>query len=510
MNRYHITKNGTPGVCKAKPGNCPLAGTNEHFDTKVEAEEFIQKKFESSYSVISKTKKLTREQRELEVFNNVVDEIAEAGGDVFYVGGYVRDGILGKENKDIDVEIHNIEESKVEKILARFGSVDLIGKSFGVLKIKGLDIDFAFPRTERKVGDNHVDFDVSVDPYLGPEAASRRRDFTMNAIMKNVKTREVLDPHNGVSDLKNGLIQLVDKDTFVEDPLRALRACQFAARFDMKISDEVIDVSKTMDYTNLSIERVDGEIKKAMFAPNPSKAFEGMLKMGVLDQLAPRLAQMKQIDQNPKFHPEGDVFNHTMMTIDMAAELKSETDNPEAFMYAALCHDVGKVTSTQIQPDGRITAYGHDKAGVALVDETLDKLTRNKSNKKYIKAMTNAHMKAHKVTEMKDSKVRKLMTEVNVKELMLLAVCDSNRGTGIEDAKKRENYYEAMQRFESLSQGEPYKIIPFVKGQDLIDMGAKPGPKIGQILENLFNDQIAGNSEEKIRNRAKKLASNSK
>ena len=166
---------------------------------------------------------------------SIIDEINNHGGIVYFVGGCVRDEFLSKKNKDIDIEIHNISVESVEEILQKFGKLDLVGKSFGILKIEGLPIDFAFPRKDNKVGNKHTSFESIVDPDLALDESARRRDFTMNAIMKNTRTKEILDPFNGVQDIHDRVIRLVDKRTFSEDPLRILRAAQFSARFILKL-----------------------------------------------------------------------------------------------------------------------------------------------------------------------------------------------------------------------------------------------------------------------------------
>ena len=504
MPKYHINlKTGLTSKCNAIKGRCPFGDSTNHFESEAIANEIAQKILETKHG-LSKTLNV-KGLSEREKLDLVIKDIDARGGKVFYVGGYVRDKILGKENKDIDVEIHNIEMDKVKDLLSTYGRVDEVGARFGILKVSGMDIDFAFPRTERNVGDKHVDFDVDVDPYLSPETAARRRDFTMNAIMEDATTGEIIDPFNGVSDLKKGVINLIDKNTFIEDNLRPLRAAQFAARFNMRVSEEVIDLARTLDYTTLSTERVGIEFKKGLLSPHPAVAMNLMLKMGVLDQLSPNLAAMKNTEQNPEHHPEGDVFTHSMLAVEMAGELKEHSKNPLAFMYAALCHDVGKVNSTQVQADGKITSYGHAEVGEKMIAETLKNITKETNFFPYIEKLAKYHMKAHDVTKMKDNKVRRLMTEVDMEELLLLSVCDSNRGTGLLNAVKREHYIEACQRVRKLEQGKPFGILPLITGKDLIAMGAKPGKEMGDTLKLLFNEQLAGSSKEKLTKRAEKI-----
>lgn len=203
-------------------------------------------------------------EKEMEIVKQVAKKVQEAGGNMYFVGGFVRDRLLGKESKDIDVEVHGIKEEQFVSILKSFGEVDLVGESFGVYLIKGVDVDFAMPRQERKTGDKHTDFDVTVDPFIGTYEASKRRDFTMNAIMEDIMTGDVIDHFGGVQDIHNRVIRFVDKVTFQEDALRVLRAIQFSARFGFEIGAETQEVMKGMSMEFLAKERVYIEIEKGM------------------------------------------------------------------------------------------------------------------------------------------------------------------------------------------------------------------------------------------------------
>lgn len=228
-------------------------------------------------------------EKELELVKQVAKKVKDAGGIMYFVGGFVRDHLLGKESKDIDVEIHGITESKLVEILKSFGQVDLVGESFGVYLIKGVDIDFAMPRQERKIGEKHTDFDVTVDPFIGTYEASKRRDFTMNAIMQDVLTGDVTDHFGGVDDIRNRVIKLVDKTTFQEDALRVLRAIQFSARFGFEIDKETESVMKEMDLTFLPKERVYMEIEKGMTKGYPSVFISQLKRFETVSVILPTL-----------------------------------------------------------------------------------------------------------------------------------------------------------------------------------------------------------------------------
>lgn len=429
----------------------------------------------------------------------IIKKINEAGGKIYFVGGYVRDKIMGRENKDIDVEIHNITIEKTKEILSLFGKVDLIGVSFGVLKISGLDVDFTFPRTEKATGDKHTDFEVTVDPFLSLEVAASRRDFTMNAIMEDALTGEIFDFFGGLDDIENKTIKFVDEKTFVDDSLRPLRAAQFAARFNMTIDDKLMSLSKTMDFTHLSIERISVELEKAFKAEHPSIAFEILSEMGVFTQIAPEFDEMKLTEQNPEWHPEGNVFNHTMLVLDAAAKFKNQTSNPTAFMWFALLHDVGKIKTTKLNSSGNWAAPQHEKVGAEMIPSVMSKLTKETKMVPYVTEMTKNHMYPHKLLLMKKVKVRRLMVKANMNDLMTFNLCDMvGKQVNTVEIKETAEFYEKMDLLHSLEQGGDLKVVPMVKGSDLIELGFSPGPQFSTLLEFALELQIQDKTKEQI------------
>ena len=197
--------------------------------------------------------------------------VAEKGGRTFYVGGFVRDALLHRENKDVDIEVHGVTPRQLEEILDSLGQRLVMGESFGVFGLKGYSLDIAMPRKEEARGQGHKDFDVFVDPFIGTEAAARRRDFTFNALMQDVLTGEIVDHFGGVEDLKSGVLRHVCDQSFGEDPLRVLRAAQFAARFGFRVAEDTVALCRRMELQHLSRERIDGELKKALLkAEKPS------------------------------------------------------------------------------------------------------------------------------------------------------------------------------------------------------------------------------------------------
>lgn len=208
----------------------------------------------------------------------LASKVKEKGGRAFYVGGYVRDLLLNIPNKDIDIEVHGIAEKDLVAILNEIGEVDYYGRSFGIYALRHEDIEVALPRSEKVLGTGHRDFEISVDPDMGYKNAALRRDFTINALMMDVLSHEILDYFNGTDDLNKGIIRHVNDVSFVEDPLRVYRAAQFASRFGFKIDERTVELCKGIDTFALSRERIEEELKKALLKAERAEIFFECLK----------------------------------------------------------------------------------------------------------------------------------------------------------------------------------------------------------------------------------------
>lgn len=432
-------------------------------------------------------------QMSLELVHIIAQKIHENGGTAYFVGGYVRDKLLGRENKDIDIEVHNISAENLETILSEFSEVMKFGASFGVYNIKGYNIDFALPRTERKTGGKHTDFEVTADPYMSTEKASKRRDFTINALMENVLTEEITDHWHGREDLSAGIIRHVDNETFKEDTLRVLRAAQFSARFEFDIAEETIEFCKQLDLSELSRERVFTETEKALMkSEKPSIFFEQLLRMGHLDYWFSELKALIGTKQNEMYHQEGDVWNHTMLVLNEAAKLRNKAKQPLFFMLSALCHDFGKPVSLSIDDNGIAHTYGHETDGLPLVEKFLERLTTDKKLIKYVLNMTELHMQPNiKAANKSRIKSTNKMFDLSVEpyDLILLSECDnlgklpaseSNMGFLLD---RLDTYYEMMNK-------------PYVTGEDLITAGLKPCEAFSDILGYAHKLRLAGVNKE--------------
>ncbi|WP_455053141.1 CCA tRNA nucleotidyltransferase, partial [Mogibacterium sp.] len=334
-----------------------------------------------------------------DVIEKLAYRVAELGGRAYMVGGAVRDEIMKRPIKDVDIEVHGISEAVLEAVLKELGKPLRFGSAFGVYSLAGHQIDIALPRSERKSGSGHRDFEIEIDPFIGIKEAARRRDFTMNALLKDILSGEIADPYGGTEDIKNRIIRHIDDKKFGEDPLRALRAAQFRSRFGFQVAPSTISICRALGLRNLSAERVELEMKKALLESHrPSEFFECLREMGQLGYWFQELEQLIGLEQNPKFHPEGDVWTHTMIVLDRAAHFRPSASDPYAFMLLALTHDFGKITTTEFV-NGAIHAYGHELQGAEIAERFLDRVCHGSDIKKYIANMIPNHMRPNKIAE---------------------------------------------------------------------------------------------------------------
>ena len=420
----------------------------------------------------------------------IAETVAEKNGRSYYVGGYVRDALLYIDNKDIDMEVHGISPAELAEILDSLGQRITIGESFGVFSLKGWELDIAMPRKEQARGMGHRDFDICVDPFIGTEAAARRRDFTINAMMQDILTGEILDHFGGRTDLENRVLRHVCDDSFPEDPLRVLRGAQFAARFHCTVAEETVRLCKSMDLRHLPKERVEGELKKALLkAERPSVFFRVLREMEQLDIWFPELKALIGVPQNLKYHAEGDVWNHTMMVLDEAAGLRHRVENPYAFMLAALTHDFGKALCTT-QINGVLHAYDHEKAGLVPAEVFVRRLTSEGKLIKYVLNMTELHMKPNTVAHAGSApKVTNRMFDESVdpEGLLCLALADDWGRICADPTESTEEFLQAR-----LALYRELMAQPHVMGRDLIEAGLNPGEDFAEILEYAHKLRLAG------------------
>ena len=443
------------------------------------------------------------------IIKKLAERVAELGGRAYFVGGIVRDEIMGRPIKDVDIEVHGISETILETVLKEIGKPIRFGSAFGVYSLAGHNIDIALPRSESKSGTSHRDFDIRIDPFIGIKEAARRRDFTMNALLKDVLTGEITDPYGGTEDIKNRIICHIDDRKFGEDPLRALRAAQFRSRFGFQVAPSTISICRTLDLRFLSAERVEMEMKKALLeSRQPSEFFECLREMDQLGYWFQELEQLIGLEQNPVFHPEGDVWTHTMMVLDRAARFRPCVSDPYAFMLLALTHDLGKITTTEFV-NGAIHAYGHELQGAEIAERFLDRVCHGNEIKRYIRNMLPNHMRPNKIAESKSAvkKTNRLFDDVVApSDLIYFAICDKPKLPHIMLSKENKEdpsglYTESEKTREKeridflFDRLEIYKTMmsePYVTGKDLINNGITPGDDFSLILEYAHKLRLAG------------------
>ncbi|HSS20869.1 MAG TPA: hypothetical protein VLL54_12400 [Pyrinomonadaceae bacterium] len=459
-------------------------------------------------------------------FPEKVIELAQAvraaNGRALLVGGCVRDLLLDQEPKDWDLEVYGVQPDQLRALLDRFGSVNVVGEAFTVYKL-GADLDVSLPRRERKSGQGHRAFVIEGDPSMSFEEASRRRDFTVNAILQDPLTNEVIDPFNGQRDLSAKVLRAVAADTFVEDSLRVLRAAQLAGRFDFKIHPDTLALCRTIDLSDLPAERIWGEMEKLLLrAERPSLGLLWLRELGVLEKLFPEINALIGVPQDPEWHPEGDVFIHTRLATDRAKELLAGLSYAKqvTVMLATLAHDFGKPATTEFL-EGRWRSRGHEEGGVAPTERFLDRLKIHTLDGYDVRAQVIALVRDHlkpgeffkKRDEVGDGAFRRLARRCELDLLFRVAKADSI-GRNTYDVPREQwlfsgesqDWFIQKARELAVEQKPP---APLLLGRHLLELGLQPGPRLGEITKRVYELQLDGQvaSLEDARKVAMKLMS---
>jgi len=425
---------------------------------------------------------------------SIVNKIHEKGGRALLVGGAVRDLLLGLPIKDLDVEVHNLSLPELEAILRAFGPVSMVGKSFGVLRLHGLEVDWSVPRVDSK-GRKPV---IAIDPFMGFKKAFSRRDLTMNAIGIDLITHEIIDPYNGVKDLQEGILRFVDKHKFVEDPLRFFRVMQFMGRFGMIPDEKLHRLCKTMDLHGISTERIEAEFEKLMLqSKQPSRGIRWLKDIGRLKEILPEVGNIIDVPQDESWHPEGGVFEHTMQCIDAAAVMNYENDKQKLLVtYAALCHDLGKAITTEFI-GGRWKSVGHSKEGVVLSKSLLSRITKKKDLIEAVSKLVRYHMSPAQFIAAGASPAaykrlaKKLYPLVDMQLLAKVALADKQGRNPIKGVPLKKKFPAIDKFLEKAKKAHVEKIPepPVLKGRDIIDI-VMPGPQMGEMLKMAYEIQI--------------------
>lgn len=434
------------------------------------------------------------------LIRRIAEEVAAAGGRAYHVGGTVRDALLGRDRADgpdYDVEVYGLPLADLEALLRRHGRTEAVGRSFGILKFAaaGGEIDFSLPRRESKTGRGHRGFLVDLDPGIEPAEACARRDFTVNAMMMDVLTGEVLDFHGGREDLAARVLRHTSP-AFDEDPLRVYRLMQLAGRLEFDAAPETLALCRDIDLGPLAPERVFAEFEKLLLgARRPGLGLAVAREAGVLEY-HPELKAMVGCPQDPEWHPEGDVWEHTLMVVDRAAAMRNgDRRHDLALMFTALCHDLGKPATTR-RRQGRIVSPNHSEEGLAPTRRFLERLTRDRDLIERVVELVRLHLRPaeyyrsrHRI---RNGTVRRLALETNIAELVEVARAD-HLGRTTPDALAGE--FPAgewlLERAAELSvEKEPPR--PVLMGRHLLERGWQPGPALGEILEAAYAAQLEG------------------
>jgi tRNA nucleotidyltransferase (CCA-adding enzyme) len=429
--------------------------------------------------------------------------LREAGGRPFLVGGAVRDGLLGLPVKDYDVEVFGLAGEHMRQVLEQVGAVNAVGEAFTVYKVHGLDVagtqvDVSLPRRDSKAGPGHRGIAVSGDPHMSIEDAARRRDFTVNALMLDPFSGEVLDPHGGRADLQARVLRAVDAATFGEDPLRALRAVQIAARYELEVDPATAALCASMPLRELPAERVFGELEKLLLkAQRPSLGLRLLAEWGFLPALAPELVPLAATPQDPEWHPEGDVWTHTLLAVDQAVPLLEGLEHARALtvMLATLCHDLGKPSTTRFDR-GRVRSLGHEEAGLPPTTALLDRWNVHTLHgydvRAQVLALVGNHLKPGQLYDdrdrVSDGAIRRLAGKCEPALLYRVARADCLGRTGHFPPVAMEWFLDRVRALDV----EKRPPEPLLRGRDVLGLGVPPGPEVGRIVRAVYEQQLDG------------------
>ena len=417
--------------------------------------------------------------------------IAQNNGKTLLVGGCVRDSILGVPVKDLDLEVYGLSPQKLKSLLESRFKVSLVGEAFGVIKIHGLPVDIALPRRESKAALGHKGFEVMSDPAMSVREAASRRDFTVNAMAFDLDTGDLHDYFGGEKDLGDNVLRHTS-EKFVEDPLRVLRGMQFAARFDLTPDPETVRLCATIQPEGLASERIFEEWKKlVLHGTCPSRGLAFLKDTGWL-QYYPELETMVGCEQDPEWHPEGDVWTHTLMCMDAFPEERVDDEREDLIVgLAVLCHDLGKPLTSEYK-DGHIRSMGHSESGKAPTRSFLSRMSNQDDLSDAVTALVTNHMRPTELhnSDAGDSAIRRLARRVGRIDRLVRVARADKKGIGNTDPGFPAGDWLLKRALELKVQDSVPK--PVVMGRHLIELGLAPGPDFGPILDACYEAQLDG------------------
>jgi tRNA nucleotidyltransferase (CCA-adding enzyme) len=433
--------------------------------------------------------------------DQIIRALTAAGHRALIAGGAVRDDLLGLTPKDFDIEVYGVTFEKLAQILAEYGRIDLVGQSFGVIKLG--PYDFSLPRRDSKIGRAHRDFSTSFDPDITPKEAASRRDFTINAMAFDPVANELLDYFGGRADLRNRVLRATS-EAFREDPLRVLRGMQFVCRFNLAIDPKTAEECRAIadQYSTIAQERVAEEFMKwAVKSQYPGHIAEYLLATGWIVQF-PELENILNVPQDPEWHPEGDVGHHTMLVVDAAAKIAARDllndDERAVLLFSALTHDFAKAGTTALRERNgalRWTAYGHEAAGGPLARTFLERIGIKPAIVDQVVPLVENHL-AHSTlrNDVTPRTVRRLalrLAPANITQLLRLIEADhSGRPplpAGLPESAERIRDMAAAQAVATKPQPALIlgrHVLPFFDN--------RPGPHIGEVTKAAYEAQTDG------------------
>ena len=409
-----------------------------------------------------------------------VKQLRSAGYQAYFAGGAVRDLLLGRTPSDIDIAT----SATPEQIHEVFPKTHDSGVSFGVVTVHsdGFLFETATFRKECGYSDGrHPGQTVYTD---SPQEDVARRDFTINGMMLDPENGEILDFVGGLKDLKAGVIRTIGngEERFREDALRILRAVRFHARynFPMAPGTEAAAMILARNLKLLSAERIKCELEEMLTGPHPDIAFRSLQKIGALEIILPEVAAMDGVSQPPEFHPEGDVFEHTMIMLKMMAHPTPET------AWSVLLHDVGKPATYKIHEDGKIHFYGHEAVGADMAETIMQRLRSSRELTEIVSSAVRDHMRFVGAEKMRRNTLRRLIAEKSFPATLEVMRVDCASCHGI-----MKDYLYLLDFVHELN-GEPAVPQPLLTGKDLISLGYSAGPAMGRLLTELSDLQLEG------------------
>ncbi len=408
-----------------------------------------------------------------ERLRRIAENVRDSGGRALIVGGAIRDRILERPVRDIDIEVLGLDLEKLEEILCPYGRTMRIGRSFESIRIARLDVDFSVPES----------------PECDFAEASRRRDLTLNSMGFDPLTGEVLDPHDGKRDIERRILRATDPLRFGEDPVRALRVARLCSELSMRADSTLIDLCSEQDLSRVPGERIFSEIRRTLLdSPRPSTAFRFLEESSLL-RFFPELKALVGVPQDPRWHPEGDVWVHTLMVVDAAAKLRAGNAEDPPLMFAALCHDLGKPDTT-VSESGGGRAFGHNRRGAQITRSFLARMRAPSALTERVEGLVEHHLAPAQFVQngAGPGGYRRLARRLEgaglcLAELERLARAD-HLGRGVPEARRAE--FSVGDRF--LAQASAHGVEAgarpdVVRGRHLIARGIEPGPGLGKILQ---------------------------